>query len=81
MQVEPYLHFDGGNCEAALNFYKSVFGGEIGDIMRYGDAPTADQVPPEAKNGVMHSSFKAPGEAFMAEGQRILQFWGRASEC
>ena len=28
MELESYLHFS-GNCEEALNFYKSVFGGEI----------------------------------------------------
>ena len=34
--INPYLDFD-GNAEEALNFYKSVFGGEFTALMRYKD--------------------------------------------
>lgn len=37
-QVNPYLLFN-GTCEAAFNFYKSVFGGEFPYIGRFKDAP------------------------------------------
>ena len=33
MQIQPYLFFS-GECEEALNFYHSVFGGEIVNINR-----------------------------------------------
>jgi PhnB protein len=34
--INPYLNFD-GNCEEAMNFYKSAFNAQfMGDIMRYG---------------------------------------------
>ncbi|CAB1209897.1 VOC family protein [Acinetobacter bouvetii] len=38
MQLNHYLNFD-GQAEAAFNFYKSVFGGEFANFMRYGDMP------------------------------------------
>lgn len=56
-KVSTYLNFP-RNTEEAFNFYKSVFGTQfIGDIMRMGDVPSADGVPPCAegdKNLVMH---------------------------
>ena len=38
MKCDVYLTFD-GNCEKALNFYQSVFGGEFSVVMRYSDGP------------------------------------------
>lgn len=34
--INPYINFN-GNAEEALNFYKSVFGGEISKITRFKD--------------------------------------------
>jgi PhnB protein len=34
----PYLHFN-GNCLEAFNFYKTIFGGEFDNLMRYSDVP------------------------------------------
>jgi PhnB protein len=52
--VNIYLYFD-GSCEAAFNFYKSVFGGEFTGLARYSDMPNPDQpVPDEEKDKVMH---------------------------
>jgi len=39
--INPYLDFD-GNAEEALNFYKSVFGGEFTALMRYKDVSGAE---------------------------------------
>ena len=64
MQLSPYLFFN-GRCEEALKFYANVFGGEIIDINRFGDAPggaMGDANP----DHVMHSTFEAPGITFMA---------------
>lgn len=36
--LNSYLNFN-GNCEAAFNLYKSVFGGEFASISRFGDVP------------------------------------------
>ncbi len=39
--INLYLHFD-GNAEQALNFYKSVFGGEFGVLRRWKDMAGAE---------------------------------------
>lgn len=64
VQLAPYIFFY-GRCEEALDFYKNVFGGSY-EAMRMGDSPMADQIPPEARNKIMHASFTAPGLTFMA---------------
>lgn len=45
--INPYINFN-GNAEEAFNFYKSVFGGEFGGIVRFKDLagpefPIADE--------------------------------------
>ena len=37
--INPYLNFN-GNCEAAMEFYRSVFGGEFVTFSRFGDMAT-----------------------------------------
>lgn len=39
--INIYLHFD-GNAEEALNFYKSIFGGEFGELTRWKDMAGAE---------------------------------------
>jgi PhnB protein len=65
VEVSPYIFFD-GNCEAALKFYKDVFGGDIVDMTRVSDTPMASKMPPDQSNRVMHATFKGPGINFMA---------------
>ena len=60
-QIEPYLAFN-GNCEEAMNFYKSVLGGEL-EVSHFSDYAKPGEKSPE---GVMHSSLKAGGLSFMA---------------
>jgi len=38
MELEPYLFFE-GNCEEALAFYGTVFGGEVASLHRYEGSP------------------------------------------
>jgi PhnB protein len=63
-RVSTYLNFP-GTTEDAFNFYRSVFGGEfIGPIARFGDMPsTPDQpeLPPEAKNLILHIELRILG--------------------
>lgn len=60
-QVSTYLNFE-RSTEEAFNFYKSIFGGEFtGRIMRLGDVPPSDGMPPlpeEDQNLVMHVELK-----------------------
>jgi PhnB protein len=41
--INPYINFN-GNAEEAFNFYKSVFGGEFGSIVRFKDI-SSDEFP------------------------------------
>ena len=63
--VSTYLNFT-RNTEQAFNFYKSVFGGDFleGKIMRFGDMPPQEGVPPiagEDKNLVIHVALPITG--------------------
>ncbi len=66
--VESYLFF-GGNCEAALDFYKTAIGAEIGMIMHFNESP---EPIPEGKlqagfeDKVMHSIFTVGKTKVMA---------------
>ncbi len=62
-QLNVYLAFP-GTCEAALNFYKTCFGGEITSMQRFGDSPVESSE--EHKQKIMHAEFKADGMYFMA---------------
>lgn len=39
--INPHINFN-GNAEEAFNFYKSVFGGEFAEIMRFKDLASAE---------------------------------------
>lgn len=51
--VNTYVNFD-GDCAAAFDFYKSVFGGEFQARMTFGEVPGMGDVPPAQKDKVMH---------------------------
>jgi len=53
--VNAYLTFN-GSCEAAFQFYKSVFGGEFATFSTFGDMPPMEghELPDSAKKMVMH---------------------------
>ncbi len=61
--MNPYLNF-AGNAREALDFYKSIFGGEVSGLQTYGEGGMAHD--DTMKNRVMHSEFKAEGVFFMA---------------
>lgn len=44
--INPYINFN-GNAEEAFTFYKSVFGGEFGKIVRFKDLNIPGFVPSE----------------------------------
>lgn len=54
MKITPYLNF-AGNCREAMTFYQSVLGGEL-ELMAHKDTPSAEHVPPEMQNQIMHAS-------------------------
>jgi PhnB protein len=46
--LNPYINFN-GNAEEAFTFYKSVFGGEFKDIVRFKDV-ASDEFPVDEKD-------------------------------
>lgn len=63
--LNPYLHFNDGKAEEALNFYKTVFNGEL-SLSRYGDNPGMPAVEESIKNLVMHGVVKTDDLLLMA---------------
>lgn len=64
--TNTYLTFN-GNCEAAFDFYKSVFGGEYTHIGYFGEMPESDEykVPEADKKKVMHVSLPIGSSVLM----------------
>jgi PhnB protein len=54
MNTSPHLHFN-GNCSEAFRFYAEVLGGKIVFAMTYGEAPGAQETPPEVRNQIIHA--------------------------
>ncbi|KAA6344172.1 hypothetical protein EZS27_008187 [termite gut metagenome] len=76
--VNAYLAFN-GNCEAAFDFYKSVFGNEFSFIGRYKDMPSPDQPIPESKyNKIMHISLPI-GQGTTLYGADMTEAFGQAT--
>ena len=55
-RLNPYLHFS-GNAREAMEFYRSVLGGEL-DVMTFGDAGGDGGEYPD--DGVMHAFLRTP---------------------
>ena len=53
-QLSPYLKFN-GNCRQALEFYKSVVGGQL-NLQTIGDSPVAEHFPAAMKDSILHGS-------------------------
>lgn len=51
--INPYLNFR-DNCDAAFEFYKSVFGGEFATKMRFRDIPEEAKFPGSDSDLIMH---------------------------
>ena len=63
MKMHAYLAFP-GNCEEALNFYRGILGGEIGQINYYDGSPMES---PESKGKIMHTQYSfGDGNMLMA---------------
>tara|TARA_R110000868_G_scaffold304437_16_gene565232 strand:- start:1349 stop:1753 length:405 start_codon:yes stop_codon:yes gene_type:complete len=53
--ITPYLFFP-GNCEDALNFYKTVFKGEVTSLETFGEASMP--VEEDYKGKIMHATLE-----------------------
>ncbi|MDB5182497.1 MAG: hypothetical protein JWO47_281 [Candidatus Saccharibacteria bacterium] len=64
--INPYINFN-GNAEEAFNFYKSVFGGEFGTIVRFKDLESAEfPVAEEDANKIMRIVLPIGGNILIA---------------
>lgn len=72
--INPYITFN-GNCEAAFNFYGSVFGGELAFMGRFKDMPSEYKVPKEDENLIMHVSLPI-GEHTVLMGSDTSESFG-----
>ena len=64
MRVNTSLHFN-GQCEAAFRFYEQLLGGKIETLLKWGESPLADQVPPEWRDKILHAHMKLAGADFI----------------
>ena len=60
----PYLAFD-GNCREAMEFYQRCLGGNL-SIMKVGDGPGGENLPPAAREKVMHAQLEVGSVMVMA---------------
>lgn len=65
MEPTIYLFFN-GTCLEAMTHYADVLGGEVGDVMRNGDAPDAESRMPGGDDLVMNMAITLGGKLVMA---------------
>jgi len=78
-RINPYIHFN-GNAEEAFIFYRSVFGGTFGKIMRYKDLSGAEfPIAENDANRIMHITLPiSKSNALM--GSDVLEIMGNVTE-
>ena len=72
MTINTYLTF-AGECRAAFEFYRTVFGGDFLFMQTFADGPADMQVPEEAKDLIMHVTLPVGGGVLMGS-DTIEQF-------
>lgn len=65
MVINPYLNFN-GNAGEAMNFYKSVFGGDFPMLMRFSDTPQKDHFPENEQKMIAHVALRVGDSMLMA---------------
>ena len=72
MTINTYLTF-GGDCRAAFEFYRSIFGGDFLVMQTFGDGPDDMGAPEEAKDLIMHVTLPL-GDGVLMGSDTIEQF-------
>ncbi len=76
--INPYINFN-GNAEEAFTFYKSVFGGEFGQIVRFKDIASAEfPVAPEEAEKIMRITLPIRSNVLIAND--VPAVMGKVSE-
>jgi PhnB protein len=74
MSFHPYLFF-GGNCREAFTRYHEIFGGDL-QLMRMGDAPQDEQLPPDKADLIIHAAITVGDHLLMASDDPMGQTKG-----
>lgn len=76
--INPYINFN-GNAEEAFTFYRSVFGGEFGTIIRFKDLSSAEfPVPDSEADKIMRITLPIGKNMLIAND--VPESMGRVSE-
>src|ERR1044071_9503875 len=76
--INPHINFN-GNAEEAFHFYKSVFGGEFANIIRFKDLAGLEHTSSEADaNKIMHIALPIGPIVLMAND--VPESMGRVNE-
>ncbi len=76
--INPHINFN-GNAEEAFNFYKSVFGGEFTQIIRFKDLSSPEHPVSESEaNKIMHIALPIGKNILM--GNDVPEIMGRVNE-
>lgn len=76
--IHPHINFN-GNAEEAFHFYKSVFGGEFSQTVRFKDMSNPDfQIPEKEANKMMHIALPIGKNVLM--GNDVPESMGKVSE-
>ncbi len=63
--LNPYLFFD-GQAAKAIALYQRVLGAKVeGEVMRWGQMPDCESIPPEQRDRVMHAMLRIGGGVIM----------------
>ena len=76
--INPYINFN-GNAEEAFTFYKSVFGGEFGSVVRFKDLESAEfPVAENEANKIMRITLPIGSNVLIAND--VPEILGRVNE-
>src|SRR6185436_2682563 len=79
MTINPWINFN-VNAEEAFTFYKSVFGGEFGKVIRFQDLSSAEfPVAEKEKNKIMLITLPI-GNSNMLMGNDVPEIMGKVNE-
>ena len=77
-KINPHINFN-GNAEEAFTFYKSVFGGQFGKIIRFKEIASEEfPVPENEADKLMHIALHFGQNILMAND--VPEFMGRVNE-
>lgn len=77
-RIDPHINFN-GNAEEAFNFYKSVFGGEFSQVVRFKDMQSPEfTIPGEEADKIMHIALPVGENLLM--GNDVPSFMGKTNE-